>query len=147
MMIPHSLARAADVPEPRPGVPLYLCPVAAGWPSPSEDYIESELDLHAHVVRNQMATFFLRVAGDSMSGAGILPGDLLVVDRSVEAVPGSIVIAALEGELTVKRLVRKQGRTYLAPENPRYTPLDITEHEDVHIWGVVTHALHTLKPA
>ena len=136
---------AATVQEDRPGQPLYLSPIPAGWPSPAEDYVETELDLHRLVVRNQASTFFLRATGDSMRDAGILSGDLLVVDRSVEANPGSIVIAALEGELTVKRLVCKKGRTWLAPENPAYSPIDITEHEDVHIWGVVTHALHSFK--
>lgn len=128
----------------RAEVPLYLCPVSAGWPSPAEDYIEDTLDLHAFAVRNPPATFFLHASGDSMLGAGIHDGDILVVDRSIQAVPGKVVIAAVEGELTVKRLVKAGGRLLLAPENPEYDAIDITRHEDTCIWGVVTYVLHAL---
>lgn len=128
----------------RAGIPIFLCPVAAGWPSPAEDYIEDTLDLHKYVVRNEPATFFLHASGDSMIGAGIHDGDILVVDRSITAVPGKVVIAAVDGELTVKRLVKKRNRLLLMPENPNYTPIDITRHEDTCIWGVVTHVLHPL---
>ncbi len=126
------------------GCPLYLSPVKAGFPSPADDYAEQALNLHAYAVRNEAATFFLRASGDSMTGAGIFDGDILVVDRSVPAEHNRIVIAALEGELTVKRLVRRKGRVYLAPENPDYPMFDITEREYVHIWGVVTFSLHKL---
>lgn len=128
----------------REGVPLYLCPIPAGWPSPAEDYIEEYLDLHKFAVRNEPATFFLRASGDSMLGAGIHDQDILVVDRSIEPVPGKVVIAAVEGELTVKRLVKKGKRLLLMPENPDFTPIDITQHEDTCIWGVVTFVLHSL---
>lgn len=123
---------------------MYLTPVEAGFPSPAEDYVDRKLDLHEHMVRNEAATFFLRAHGDSMLGAGIYDGDLLVVDRSLEAAHNRVVIAALDGELTVKRLVRRQGRVLLVPENPDYAPVDITEHEGVHVWGVVTYAVHKL---
>lgn len=126
------------------GAPLYLNPVAAGFPSPAEDYTEERLDLHKHVVRNAAATFFLRARGESMINAGVHDGDLLVVDRSVEATHNRVVIAALEGELTVKRLVRRKGRVLLAPENPDFAEIDITEREYVHIWGVVTYVVHKL---
>ena len=96
------LAAAAAQPEGREGAPLYLSPVAAGFPSPAEDYVEQRLDLHRHLVRNEAATFFLHASGQSMTGAGIQDGDLLVVDRSVEAAHGRVVIAALDGELLVK---------------------------------------------
>lgn len=125
-------------------LPLYLTPVAAGFPSPADDYMEERLDLHRHLVRNPAATFFLRAQGQSMINAGILDGDLLIVDRSVEAAHSRVVIAALDGELTVKRLIRRKGRVILAPENPDYPEIDITEREYVHIWGVVTHAVHKL---
>jgi SOS-response transcriptional repressors (RecA-mediated autopeptidases) len=130
--------------EAREGSPLYLCPIPAGWPSPAEDYIEDTLDLHKFAVRNEAATFFLRASGDSMIGAGILDGDILVVDRSISPVSGKIVIAAIDGELTVKRLSKKGKRLLLIPENPNYEPIDITHHEDTRIWGVVTFALHSL---
>jgi len=138
------LAAAAAQPEGREGAPLYLSPVAAGFPSPAEDYVEQRLDLHRHLVRNEAATFFLHASGQSMTGAGIQDGDLLVVDRSVEAAHGRVVIAALDGELLVKRLVRREGRVWLAADNSGYPDFDITEREHVHIWGVVTYAIHKL---
>ena len=126
----------------REGLPLYLSPVQAGFPSPADDYMEGKLDLHKHLVKNETATFFLRASGNSMEGAGIFDGDLLVVDRSIEATHNRIVIAALDGELTVKRLIRQRGKVYLAPENPEYPKFDITNMEYVHIWGVVTYVVH-----
>ncbi|WP_458401047.1 LexA family protein [Mailhella sp.] len=128
----------------REGLPLYLSPVKAGFPSPAEDYVDRKLDLHEYLVHNRAATFFLRAQGDSMLGAGIHDGDLLIVDRSIEAGHDRVVIAALDGELTVKRLVRRKGRVLLAPENPDYPEFDITEREYVHIWGVVTYVVHKL---
>lgn len=139
-LLAPSAASLAD----RVGAPLYLAPVEAGFPSPAEDYIDCKLDLHRHLVRNEAATFFLRAHGESMLGAGIHDGDLLVVDRSMEAGNRKVVIAALEGELTVKRLLRREGRVLLAPENPQFSPVDITENEFVHIWGVVTYVVHKL---
>ncbi len=125
-------------------VPLYLSPVAAGFPSPADDYIDQKLDLHSHLVRNPAATFFLRAQGDSMIGAGIHDGDLLVVDRSLEAAHNRVAIVALDGELTVKRLVYRHERLFLVPANPKYPEIDITEREDVHVWGVVTYVVHKL---
>ena len=128
----------------QPGLPLYLNPVQAGFPSPAEDYMERSLDLHEHLVRHKSATFFLRASGQSMINAGIHDGDLLVIDRIIPASHNKVVIAALDGELTVKRLVRRNGRVLLVPENPDYPEIDITEHEYVHIWGVVTYVIHKL---
>ncbi len=124
------------------GAPLYMSPVAAGFPSPAEDYIEQKLDLQKHLVRNETSTFFLRASGHSMTGAGILDGDLLVVDRPAEAASRRIVIAAVDGALLVKRLARKGGKVWLKSENPDYPSFDITDREYVHIWGVVTYAIH-----
>ena len=138
------LGTAAQLPKVPRGLPLYLSPVEAGFPSPSDDSVDRRLDLHEHLVRNEAATFFLRAHGESMLGAGIHDGDLLIVDRSIEAGHNRIVIAALDGELTVKRLVRRHGRVLLAPENPNYPEFDITEREYVHIWGVVTYVIHKL---
>lgn len=137
------ILKAAEVTPNRPGQPL-LCPVPAGWPSPSEDFIEDTLDLHQMMVRNPAATFFLRAIGHSMIGAGIHDGDLLVVDRSISPRPGKVVIAVVDGELTIKRLVKKNGRVLLAAENPDYPDFDITGREDASIWGVVIHAVHNL---
>ncbi|WP_300774228.1 translesion error-prone DNA polymerase V autoproteolytic subunit [uncultured Desulfovibrio sp.] len=138
------LGAAAAVPQDREGQPLYLTPVEAGFPSPADDYQDRKLDLHDYCVRNEAATFFVRAHGESMINAGIHDGDLLVVDRSLQAGHNRVVIAALDGELTVKRLVRRQGRVYLMPENPDYPPFDITEREHVHIWGVVSYVIHKL---
>ena len=118
--------------------PLFLARISAGFPSPADDYVESPLDLNAYLVRNPAATFMVKVSGDSMAGAGIADGDLLGVDRSEEAVHGKIVVAVLDGELTVKRLhVRKDVRL-LAPENPKYKPLRIEPGQELQLWGVVT---------
>ena len=118
--------------------PFFLARVSAGFPSPADDYMESALDLNAYLVRNPAATFMVRVGGDSMAGAGIADGDLLVVDRSEEAVHGKIVVAVLDGELTVKRLHLRNGARRLVPENPKYKPLRIEPGQELQIWGVVT---------
>ena len=124
--------------------PMFPFGLSAGFPSPAEDYLDRRLDLHQHLVRNEAATFFLRAHGESMLGAGIHDGDLLIVDRSIEPAHRKVVIAALDGELTVKRLLHREGRVFLAPENPQFEPIDITESEFVHIWGVVTYVVHKL---
>lgn len=123
-------------------LPLYGCSVRAGFPSPADDYIEMHLDLNTHLIKHPSATFFVTAAGDSMIHDGIAPGDMLVVDRSLEAVHGKIVIAALNGELTVKRLSRIDGQVKLLPANDQYRPIEITGEEDLVIWGVVTHVIH-----
>lgn len=124
--------------------PLFMVPVTAGFPSPADDYVEGRLDLNAHLVKHPAATFFVRVAGDSMIGAGIHPGDILVVDRSLEAVDKRVVIAVVNGELTVKRLRMTQGRITLAAENPAYAPMEIRPDMEFEIWGVVTTVIHAL---
>jgi DNA polymerase V len=125
-------------------IPLYGCTVRAGFPSPADDYIESYLDLNSHLIHHPASTFFVRAAGDSMIKAGIADGDLLVVDRSVEASNGRIVIAAVNGELTVKRLSLKNGQTQLLPENDSYPPINITEDLEMIIWGVVIHNIRSV---
>lgn len=119
------------------GAPLFLARVSAGFPSPADDYVESALDLNAYLVRNPAATFMVKVCGDSMIGAGIAAGDVLVVDRAEEAVHGKIVVAVLDGELTVKRLHVRNGARQLLPENPRCKPLRIEPGQELQIWGVV----------
>lgn len=120
------------------GAPLFLARISAGFPSPADDYVESPLDLNAYLVRNPAATFMVKVSGDSMAGAGIADGDLLVVDRSAEAVHGKIVVAVLDGELAVKRLHIRNGVRLLVPENPKYKPLRIESGQELQLWGVVT---------
>ena len=121
-------------------LPLYLATAPAGFPSPAEDYIDKKIDLNEHLVRHPAATFFVRVDGDSMRDAGVASGDILVVDRALEAKDGSIVVAALDGELTVKRLKRVAGQWHLAAENADYPTLPIGEN-DCEIWGVVTTSI------
>ena len=125
-------------------LPLYSCKVSAGFPSPADDYMEGMLDLNEHLIQHPSATFFVRVTGDSMIGAGIHANDILIVDRSLEAASDRIVIAALDGELTVKRLHVGPEGTRLLPENPVYDPIEIKEESELHIWGVVTNVIHPL---
>lgn len=122
-------------------LPLYSCGVSAGFPSPADDYISQQLDLNELLIKNPAATFFVRVAGDSMSGVGINDNDILVVDRSIEPVHGKIIIAAINGELTVKRLVKTDTSCRLVAENPNYPPIEITEDLSCIAWGVVTSVI------
>ncbi|WP_461210331.1 LexA family protein [Desulfocurvus sp. DL9XJH121] len=130
----------------RLAAPLYLAAVAAGFPSPADDYVDRPLDLNEHLVAHPAATFFVRACGDSMLGAGIHHGDELVVDRALTARDGDVVIAALNGELTVKRIRRRDGAVWLLPENPAYRPLRVDEGADFELWGVVTYVLHKVRP-
>lgn len=125
-------------------LPVYACTVQAGFPSPADDFMEGKLDLNRHLVQHPTATFFVKASGESMIDAGIHSGDILVVDRSLEPRHGKIVIAALDGQLTVKRLHKKDGHTYLMPENVAYDPIEIGEGNEVVIWGVVTNVIHPL---
>lgn len=125
-------------------IPLYSSTVRAGFPSPADDYIETTLDLNEYLIKHPAATFFVRASGESMINAGIHSGDILVVDRSVEATHGKIVIVALNGELTVKRLSCKNGQVKLTSENPDFPAIDITDEYDMVIWGVVTNVVHSV---
>lgn len=136
------LGRASESDENREGLPLYLSPIPAGFPVNVSDDVASKVDLHKHLVHNPASTYFLRATGLSMIGAGIHDGDLLVVDRSLPAEHNRIVIAAVEGELTVKRLKRRKDGVFLVPENPDYPEIEITHCEYVHIWGVVAYVIH-----
>ncbi|ROQ58997.1 SOS response UmuD protein [Rathayibacter sp. PhB152] len=121
--------------------------VAAGFPSPAQDYFDGSLDLNDHLIRDKTSTFIVRVSGESMTGAGISDGDELVVDRSLTPTNGSVVIAILDGELTVKRLELGPGGVVLRAENPDYPPILVAELSDLQIWGVVTVCLHRLHRA
>jgi DNA polymerase V len=125
-------------------LPMFTGKVAAGFPSPADDYVEKTLDLNELLVKKPAATFFARAQGESMLGAGIHPNDILVVDRSLEAVPGKIVVCALNGELVVKRLTRMEDQWILASENPFYPDIRLNEALDMVIWGVVTHVIHSV---
>jgi len=125
-------------------IPLFSGKVAAGFPSPADDYIEKTLDLNDLLIHKPAATFFVRAEGESMLGAGIHPNDILVVDRSIEPVVGKVVICALNGELTVKRLKSIGSEITLGAENPTYADIIVQEEIDFMIWGVVTNVIHSL---
>lgn len=118
--------------------------VAGGFPSPADDYIGRALDLNEFLVKHPAATFFVRVHGDSMRDAGIHHGDILVVDRSLEAVNGAVVVAVLDGEFTVKRLRKNNGSVFLQAENAAYPPIAVSSDRNFQIWGVVAFAIHAL---
>ena len=128
----------------RYALPIFLGRLPAGFPSPADDYLEGKLDLNRHLIKHPAATFFVRVTGDSMIGAGIHSGDLLVVDRSLEPSDKHVVVAVLDGELTVKRLFKQNGVLRLLPENLHYQPIEITSQQAIEIWGVVTSVIHAL---
>ena len=117
---------------------------AAGFPAPGDDMVERPLDLNDLMIDNPTATFFVRVSGDSMEGARIFDGDVLVVDRSVEAKSGHVVVAAVYGELVVKRLERRGDNLALVSENDSYEPITIDESEGCFIWGVVTGVVRNI---
>lgn len=119
-------------------LPIFLTSVRAGFPSPADDYIEGQLDLNEHFIHHPAATFYVRVSGESMMGAGIYNGDILIVDRSLEAIHGNIVIAIVNNELTVKRLYKKGGRIELHPENQEFPIIKFTQDMELIIWGVVS---------
>jgi DNA polymerase V len=126
-------------------LPIYLSRVPAGFPSPADDYVERQLDLNEHLIQRESSTFFVRVSGHSMREAGIHDDDLLVVDRAVEPTDGAIVVAALDGELTVKRYRTHEGRPYLVPENDDHAPIAIQPGQDLVVWGVVQHVVHDVS--
>jgi len=123
--------------------PMFSAKVPAGFPSPADDYIESSLDLNRHLIKHPAATFFVRVSGDSMIEAGIQDGDILIVDRSLAAQDRSVVIAKIDGELTVKRIRIHENKLELIPENADYKIRAIDKDVDFEVWGVVIHAIHS----
>lgn len=122
---------------PRLELPLDAVKVSAGFPSPAADYEEKRLDINEYLVRNPVSTFFFAVQGDSMQGAEIFDGDVLVVDKSVRPLHGHIVVAFVDGERLVKRLYRRAGRVALVAENPHYPTLEIHDGQELQVWGVV----------
>ena len=118
------------------------CAVAAGFPSPAEDYYDGPVDLTAALVPNPASTFVVRVSGNSMEGAGIFDGDELLVDRSLPVANGRVVVAVLDGEFTVKRLARRGGRVCLEAEHPDYAPILVHDGADFRVWGVVRTVIH-----
>ena len=115
--------------------------ISAGFPSPADDFKETRISLDRELVKNKEATFYARVSGDSMVGAGLDDGDLLVIDRSKDPVNGKIAICLIDGEFTVKRIKKEKNKLYLMPENKNYKPIELKEENELIIWGVVEYVI------
>jgi len=126
-------------------LPLLNFYVSAGFPSPADDYKEENIDLNEYLIKNPFSTFFIRVKGNSMINSGIQDQDLIVVDKSLIAKPGNIVIAIIDGKFTVKRLDKKNDEIYLKAENHNYPDLELKNYNNVQIWGVVIYSIHNCK--
>lgn len=126
-------------------LPLYLSRIAAGFPSPADDYLDDRLDLNEHLIKHPAATYFARAEGDSMIELGIFTGDLLIIDRAIQAEDGDVVVVAVDGLLTIKLLDLAHSR--LLPANKLYRPIEISAESQVDVEGVVVHAVHHLKGA
>lgn len=126
-------------------VPLMTATVPCGFPSPADDYLQKKLDFNELLIENEPATFVVRADGDSMIGAGIFHDDIVVVNRARTAVDGSIVVALLHGDFTLKRFRRRGQRVWLHPENPAYPDTEITEGMEFEIWGVVTDSIRRFR--
>lgn len=124
-----------------PGMPYFDAGISAGFPSPAEDFKQERLSLDSILVKNKLATFYARVSGQSMIGAGLDDNDLLVIDRSLEPANNKIAVCFLDGEFTVKRLKVVGEEVWLQPENPNYKPIKITEENNFVIWGIVTNVI------
>jgi DNA polymerase V len=123
-------------------LPIFSTHIAAGFPSPADDYIEQQLDLNQLIIKHPSATFFVRVEGESMRDAGIQSGDILVVDRSIAPTNGKIVVAVIDGEFTVKRIQFEGDAVFLAPENAKFSRLKVNPDSQFQVWGVVTYVIH-----
>ncbi|PVY43169.1 LexA family protein [Pontibacter virosus] len=123
-------------------IPLYASFVSAGFPSPSDDYLEDKIDLGKYLIQNPTSTFMMRVKGSSMVDANIHDGDILVIDKSLKASDGMPVVCFLDGEFTVKTFKKIGNKAYLMPANPAYKPIEVTEEMDMRVWGVVVWILH-----
>jgi DNA polymerase V len=125
-------------------VPLMASPAACGFPSPADDYLDRPLDFNELLIVNPDATFAVRIVGESMTGVGLFPGDIAIVDRAMTAVDGSIVLALLAGEFTIKRYRKKGARTWLQAENPAFENIEINEDSGFEVWGVIAKSIRML---
>jgi DNA polymerase V len=128
-------------------VPLMTHKAPCGFPSPADDYLDQPLDFNELLIKNPAATFAVRIAGDSMTGAGMFPGDIAVVDRSLPVIDRSVVLALLDGEFTIKRYRKKGSRVWLQAENPAYKDIKINEETAFEVWGVIPRAIRMLGGA
>ena len=123
-----------------------LISASAGFPSPAENYVEEKLNLNSYLIKNKESSFFVRVSGDSMINVGIFDNDILIVDRSLDPKRQSIVIASIDGELVIKKLMKDQSKNYyLKSENSNYPNIKLNSNRDTIIWGVVTYVIHSLS--
>ena len=125
--------------------PLIKGTISAGFPSPAEEYIELGIDLNQYLIKNPISTFFLRVSGNSMNNAGIYNNDLLIIDRSINPHPGHIVVALIDGEFTLKRLIKEKENYYLKADKENYPAINLYEYLDIEIWGVAIYSIHKLE--
>lgn len=126
-------------------IPFFSTAISAGFPSPADDFIDRKLDLNEYLIKHPAATYFVRVQGESMKNIGINTGDLLLVDRSLDVKSGSIVIASVDGEFTVKKVVKKDDGMYLVAENENYVPIKIREDDEFQIFGVVKNVIKSIE--
>lgn len=126
-------------------LPIVSHIIPAGFPSPADDYSDQKLDLNTFLIKHPAATFFVKVEGDSMTGAGIQTGDMLIVDRALPVVDKAIVLAVINGEFTIKRIRKAGAELFLQPENENFKPIKITQDMDFEVWGIVTFVIHGIK--
>ena len=131
------------IPKKENGIGQWLAKegISAGFPSPADDFKETRISLDKELVKNKEATFYARVDGDSMIGAGLNNGDLLVIDRSLNPENGKIAVCLIDGDFTVKRIKKEKGKVYLIPENKKYQPIEIKEENELIIWGIVEYVI------
>ena len=131
------------VPKNENGIGQWLAEegISAGFPSPADDFKETRISLDRELVKNKEATFYARVSGDSMVGAGLNDGDLLVIDRSKNPESGKIAVCLVDGDFTVKRIKKEKNKLYLMPENKKYKPIELKEGNELIIWGVVEYVI------
>ena len=125
--------------------PMVAARVKAGFPSPADDHLERSINLNEELIHNRVATFMVRVEGESMRDAGIHPGDVLIIDKSITPADRDVVVAMIDGEFTVKRFRKLTNRIFLDAENPDFKAIEVTEDQDFKIWGVVTYAIHNMR--
>ena len=126
-------------------LPLVSASVEAGFPSPADDHLERGIDLNEELIRNPAATFLVRVKGESMRDAGIHSGDTLIVDKSVTPADRQIVVAMIDGEFTVKRFRKVNGRVFLEAANDSFSPIEVGKNQELTIWGAVTYIIHQAR--
>jgi DNA polymerase V len=132
-------------PNPEQKVYILFCSkIKAGFPSPADDYIDQTLDLNEYLITHPAATFFLKVDGESMINLGIHHNDVLIVDRSIQAKSGMVVVVSIDGQFTVKQLKKINNKVFLMPANAKFSPMEITDTMELTVWGVVTNAIHSL---